>query len=407
MRGYSMDKTAYCPMPFVTLTVNPTGVMTRCMMSMKNMGPISKSTYSSNSFKKLRKDMLNGKWDEDGCFSCKNAEEGGRLSQRKKWLDREERYLGRTGIYEENTSIVKNDIYHLYMNFNNICNFKCRMCGPHFSNAWIPDHNKLAEVTKIARPWLDQSMQKQRVDVDNFFEQFGDMISNLKQIWITGGEPFMDDSIYKFFDKLGDYADLKSIKVVINTNATKVDPAKLIPLMGVKLLALNISVDATGKLFPYMRGYNYSFDQMDAKIRSICKLKKSYKNFQVQVNAAYQIFNILNVEDFYNWSCEILDDPTAGLLEYRTLSGPPFLRARNAPNDIKQDGLAMLERLLKRFPDNVYIPDMIKEVKQEQNKKDIEDFVLWNKKLDEIRSEHLVKAFPQLVKSFNLEGIKI
>ena len=44
------------------------------------------------------------------------------------------------------------------------------------------------------------------------------LISNLKQIWITGGEPFIDDSIYKFFDKLGDYADLKSIKVLINTN---------------------------------------------------------------------------------------------------------------------------------------------------------------------------------------------
>jgi len=402
-----MDKKAYCPMPFVTLTVNPTGVITRCMMSMKTMGTISKNTYSNQEFQTLRKNMLDGIWDEKGCESCKNAEDNGRWSQRLKWLDREEKYLGETGIYEANTNIVKNDIHHLYMNFNNICNFKCRMCGPHFSNAWIPDHNKLAEATKTARPWLDQSMQKQRVDVDDFFEQFGDMISNLKQIWITGGEPFIDNSIYKFFEQLSNYADLKNIKVLINTNATKVDPQKLIPLMGVKQLALNISVDATDKLFPYMRGYNYSFDEIDAKIRSICKLKQTYNNFQVQVNAAYQIFNILNVEDFFNWACEILDDPTAGLIEYRTLHGPPFLRARTAPKAIKYDALLMLNRLLKRFPNNPYLPDMIKEVKQEQNKKDIEDFVLWNKKLDEIRSENLVKVFPQLVKSFDLEGIKI
>lgn len=402
-----MDKKAYCPMPFVTLTVNPTGVITRCMMSMKTMGPISKNTYSNQEFQTLRKNMLDGIWDEKGCESCKNAEDNGRWSQRLKWLDREEKYLGETGIYEANTNIIKNDIHHLYMNFNNICNFKCRMCGPHFSNAWIPDHNKLAEATKTARPWLDQSMQKQRVDVDNFFEQFGDMISNLKQIWITGGEPFIDNSIYKFFEQLSNYADLKNIKVLINTNATKVDPQKLITLMGVKQLALNISVDATDKLFPYMRGYNYSFDEIDTKIRSICKLKQTYNNFQVQVNAAYQIFNILNVEDFFNWACEILDDPTAGLVEYRTLHGPPFLRARTAPKDIKKDALLMLNRLLKRFPNNVYIPDMIKEVQHPQGKKDIEDFVLWNKKLDEIRSENLVKVFPQLVKSFNLEGTQI
>ena len=177
--------------------------------------------------------------------------------------------------------------------------------------------------------------------------------------------------------------------------------------MNVKQLALNISVDATGKLFPYMRGYNYSFDDIDAKIRSLCKLKKNYKNFQVQVNAAYQIFNILNVEDFFNWASEILEDETAGLVEYRTLHGPPFLRARNAPKAIKYDALLMLERLVKRFPNNNYFPDMIKEVKQQQDKKDLDDFVLWNKKLDEIRSEHLVKAFPELVKCFNNEGLRI
>ena len=217
----------------------------------------------------------------------KNAEDNGRWSQRLKWLDREEKYLGETGIYEANTNIVKNDIHHLYMRFNNICNFKCRMCGPHFSNAWIPDHNKLAEATKTTRPWLENSMSKQRIDIDNFFDQFGDMISNLKQIWITGGEPFIDNSIYDFFEQLKKYTNLKNIKVLINTNATKVDTQKLIPLMDVKQLALNISVDATGKLFPYMRGYNYSFDDIDAKIRSICKLKKVTKIFQVQVNAAY------------------------------------------------------------------------------------------------------------------------
>lgn len=402
-----MDKTAYCPMPFVTLTVNPTGVITRCMMSMKTMGTISKNTYSNAEFQTLRKNMLDGIWDEKGCESCKNAEDNGRWSQRLKWLDREEKYLGETGIYEANTNIVKNDIHHLYMNFNNICNFKCRMCGPHFSNAWIPDHNKLAEATKTTRPWLENSMSKQRIDIDNFFDQFGDMISNLKQIWITGGEPFIDNSIYDFFEQLKKYTNLKNIKVLINTNATKVDTQKLIPLMDVKQLALNISVDATGKLFPYMRGYNYSFDDIDAKIRSICKLKKSYKNFQVQVNAAYQIFNILNVEEFFNWASEILEDETAGLVEYRTLHGPPFLRARNAPKAIKYDALLMLERLVKRFPNNNYFPDMIKEVKQPQDKKDLDDFVLWNAKLDEIRSEHLVKAFPELVKCFNKEGLRI
>ena len=402
-----MDKTAYCPMPFVTLTVNPTGVMTRCMMSMKPMGPIAKSTYENEDFQTLRKNMLNGVWDLSGCESCKRAEDDGRKSQRTKWLDREEKYLGTTGIYEQNTDLVSNEVHHLYMNFNSICNFKCRMCGPHYSNAWIPDHNKLSEsgATKNTRPWIQDTKFKQQIDVDKFFVEFGSMLSNLKQIWITGGEPFMDNSIYKFFEKLEDYCDVSKLKVLINTNATKISPEKLKPLLKVKILNINVSVDATGKLFPYMRGYNYTFKKLDKKIKSICALKDEHPNLKVNVNAAYQIFNILDIEDFFTWATKITDNPDGTQVEYRTLSGPPFLRARNAPNKLKDEAIVMLNRLKNRYPKNSYLDDIIKELNQPQVEVDRENFARWNSKLDELRDEKLKDANPRLWSWLNREGV--
>ena len=61
------------------------------------------------------------------------------------------------------------------MNFNNICNFKCRMCGPHFSNAWIPDYNKMkvmgsykGNITNNGQVW---SQPKQQIDVDKFLDR--------------------------------------------------------------------------------------------------------------------------------------------------------------------------------------------------------------------------------------------
>ena len=54
------------------------------------------------------------------------------------------------------------------------------------------------------------------------------------------------------------------------------------------------------------------------------QVEKVTKIFQAQVNAAYPTFNILNVEEFFNWASEILEDETAGLVEYRTLHGHPF-----------------------------------------------------------------------------------
>ena len=44
---------------------------------------------------KIRKNMLDGIWDEDGCYSCKIIEDNGRWSQRLKWIDREKKYLVR------------------------------------------------------------------------------------------------------------------------------------------------------------------------------------------------------------------------------------------------------------------------------------------------------------------------
>jgi len=394
-----MKTNAYCPMPFVTLTVNPGGTISRCMMSLENMGPLSAGTYSNEKFQALRQNMLDGKWDEQGCNSCFRAENNGHRSQRLKWLDREEKYLEETGIYNSNLSVIENNIYHLYMNFNNICNFKCRMCGPHFSNAWVPDYKKLTDNNDLSIP-KKPLQAKQQVDVDKFFADFGKKLSNLRQIWITGGEPFMDDAIYRFFEKLKDYSDLSKIKVVINTNASKVDVNRLPSLFEVKSLLLNISVDSTGDLYKYMRGYNYSFEELDKKIRQIAKLKHTHSNFEISVNGAYQVYNILDIEKFYDWGAEVTGTPDGTLIEYRVLGGPQWLRARNAPNEIKSQANSMINKLMKRYPSNSYLEDCMKEIKSSRVDNDIEMFLKWNTSLDNIRQEKLIHIFPELMQGY-------
>ena len=53
----------YCPMPFVTLTIHPGNFISRCMMSLDNMGPIDLNTYSNDAFQTLRANQLAGIWD--------------------------------------------------------------------------------------------------------------------------------------------------------------------------------------------------------------------------------------------------------------------------------------------------------------------------------------------------------
>lgn len=371
-----LNEKTYCPMPFVTLTANPGNYVSRCMMSLGSMGPIEHSTYSNDEFQTLRTNMINGTWDKVGCESCFYKEQNGIKSQRQKWLERQEKYLGETGLYESNLNIDRNKIYHLYMNFNNICNFKCRMCGPWFSNAWIPDWKKI-DARRVPIP------PKQQVDTDKFLQEFGEDLTDLRQIWITGGEPFMDNSVYEFFDKLKEYCDLGKINVTVNTNASKVDVNKLHMLKDLKKLHLNISVDATGEIYNYIRAYNYDFDQLNIKIKEIQNVEQD--NILLTVNGAFQIYNILDVEDFWNWEADIFGDDGSHWIEYRVLTGPKQLQARHAPDYIKEKSKQQVHRLLEKFPNQFYLPDLLTELEKPQDLDAVKHFIDWNDKLDNVR----------------------
>ena len=373
-----MHKDTYCPMPFVTLAVNPNSWLSRCMMSNVNMSPITKDGWSNDKFTTLRTDMLRGIWDEDGCKSCWFKETNGQKSRRNRWIEAEEKYMGAIDIYRNNLSVKRNTIKHLYMNFNNICNFKCRMCGPHYSNAWIPDWRKMGDK-------IDQNTQnpKQQIDVDKFLHEFGPELDQLHGIWITGGEPFMDDSVFDFFDKLKQHCDPAQLKVLITTNASKLDVHKLQQLQGFKRLQIHVSIDATGDLYSYMRGYNYSWAEVDTKIKELYDNQKTY-NYILSLNGTYQLHNMLNLEDFYNWCLQYV---TIDYIEMRVLSSPKWLQARHATQIIKQQAQHQLERMQERYPDYQYFDDIAVELAANINLQYQKKFVSWNKKLDKIRGE--------------------
>tara|TARA_B100000085_G_scaffold283519_1_gene314361 strand:- start:218 stop:1354 length:1137 start_codon:yes stop_codon:yes gene_type:complete len=372
-----MHKDTYCPMPFVTLAVNPNNWLSRCMMSNHNMGPIEHASWSNDKFKTLRNNQLNGIWDQDGCKSCWFKEQNGQKSRRNRWVESELKYMGAENVYAQNLSVRRNTIKHLYMNFNNICNFKCRMCGPHYSNAWIPDWRKL-EMDKS-----EHIQEKQQIDVDKFLQEFGPELGQLHGIWITGGEPFMDNSVFDFFEKLKQYCDPQQLKVLITTNASKLDVHKLKQLQGFKRLQIHVSIDATGDLYKYMRGYNYSWQQIDTKINDLYQNQKTY-NYILSLNGTYQLHNMLNLEDFYNWCLQYV---TIDYIEMRVLSSPKWLQARHATQVVKQKAQQQLKRMQARYQDYQYFDDIALELEADTDLHYQEKFVSWNKKLDEIRGE--------------------
>ena len=158
---------------------------------------------------------------------------------------------------------------------------------------------------------------------------------------------------------------------------------KLEQLQGFKRLQIHVSIDATGDLYKYMRGYNYTWEQVDDKIKQLHQHQKQY-NFKLSLNGTYQLHNMLNLEQFYNWCLQYVD---LEYIEMRVLSSPKWLQARHATQVIKQQAQQQLERLLAKYPEHQYFDDIAVELSANQDLRCQKKFVTWNKELDKIRGE--------------------
>lgn len=288
-----LHSSSWCPLPFNAISFHPTGVLTRCMMSNVPMG----ESYDSTEMQELRQNMLDGKWDTEGCISCWKKEQQGNISQRQKWLQRNPKdFISQEGY--NNPRLTGNPINHMFINYSNICNFKCRMCGPDYSNSLIPEHKHLHSL-KLAKEVKVESI-KNRNFINGYLKENPQSLDNVNSIWITGGEPFIDDSCYDLIDILDSYDKSFDTDMVITTNGSKVDLDKLQKFENLKFFELDLSLDAPNNMFEYMRSAGiFTWEQMSKFIDDLAHFKKENSSwFHMCFNASIQAYNFDTVLEF-------------------------------------------------------------------------------------------------------------
>ena len=97
----------------------------------------------------------------------------------------------------------------------------------------------------------------------DYYKKNSTMFSTLERIDITGGEPLMQDGMYEILQFLIDLDYAKNIIIGYSTNGTKT-PESLKDLWPhFKRVVLNVSVEATGDLYGYIRGGKYKTFQLE------------------------------------------------------------------------------------------------------------------------------------------------
>jgi len=227
------------------------------------------------------------------------------------------------------------DIRFLEFNMSNICNLKCRMCNGISSSAWVKDEIKLNELnSKYQRPVDHPEFGYRNVSdeiVDRLFS-YPEYFKNLSYVSIKGGEPYMEPANKKILRRLIELGINQNITLDVTTNGTIVDNEFHELAKQFKHTKWTVSVEATGKLYEYIRGgKNFTFEQLQDNLNE-------YRIFdRIIIAVTVMTYNVSQLYTIQDWYDSVKKDNFT-IYYNNVVATPNYLNPRLLPNDILQLG---------------------------------------------------------------------
>jgi radical SAM protein with 4Fe4S-binding SPASM domain len=386
----------FCMAPWVHMHMWPNGNIYPCCTAPSedpygNTNTESlEDVWNGQRMRELRVNMLADK-PSKSCNRCYKLEEHGSFSMRS---DMNQKFAHRKTA----TTITHSDGHHpemkmRYMDirFSNICNFKCRSCGPELSSLWYDDqvilHGK-PDGKRIVRPFKTET---------ELWANLEKILPYVEEVYFAGGEPLVHTEHYQVLDYLVDNGKT-DVRLVYNTNFSKTRfKGKDIFDYWAKFSDVNVgaSLDASGKRAEYMRaGTNWAEIE-----KNRIELQKRCPHVSFFIAATVSLYNGWHLPDFY------LDWLNKGFSHWESINinilhHPAHLSLTVLPAEIKEQITKKYERAIAQIPPEYREFNRLASVVDYMNSRDdshmIPEFFARNDKLDEIRSEEFVTAFPEL-----------
>ena len=349
-----------------------------------------KGVWNSEKMKTLRLNMLADKVSP-GCDRCNTLDDVGIYSYRRKMNDDFSHHADLIETTNIDGSVDKVNLAYFDIRFSNLCNMKCRSCGPHFSSKW-------AEDTK-GKPYVIEINHK------DLWTEIEEYIYMIEEVYFTGGESLFMDQHYRLLDMLIQAG--RSPKLVYNSNGSRLEhKGKHIQDYWKHIdnrIEFRVSLDQYGKKAEYTRhGQLWSTIENNLKY-----IKENIKNVGIYPSPTISVLNILDLKDlmFYLFDNKLATDYDINLSNL--CMSPEWLDIQILPKDIKKQAEKNLLSILtgiknypmkKKFIDyyNENIPRIIEYMHEKDRTDLIPEFKKQMKHIDRIRNENFLDVFPEL-----------
>ena len=297
----------FCVLPWVSIEASPIGTVRPCCLAddeiLDNAGnkfELSTANFAdiqnSNHMRSLREQFLAGQKPQT-CRKCWNEERGGRTSKRMHTLDRLKHSIEDT----EWTADAK-PLMFLDLKLGNICNLKCRICG-----SWSSSQFATEEINQLPREQQKSSHAYQMLragawprENTQFWQQIDSVLTDIRYIEFTGGEPFMIDEHFDMLQGIVDRGIAHQVEIHYNTNGTQYPDKGEAIWRHFKTVEIAFSIDDIGERFEYQRS-SAIWQEVCANLDRFRDLKECHKNIVLQVCTTVNVFNVRYLDQVAQW----------------------------------------------------------------------------------------------------------
>jgi len=286
----------FCVAPWVHQYVGPPGDVKPCCVydHASSLGSLKNSTlkdiWNNETTRQLRLDLLNGVKREE-CSWCNDRERPFKDNFNTIYFHRRPDIQKIVSKTNEDGSVDKHKLFYMDIRFNNLCNFKCRTCGSHFSTSIA------AEEKSISPNLKNVGFQYPGQTEDQVFNEMLPHLPYLVEVYFAGGEPMMQKEHYQTLEKLVEIGNL-FVTIKYNTNFSKLKLGKWDVVNYWKNfhnVVVMASLDASYERAEYWRKGTVWKEIVENRRRMI----EECPNVDFFISPAVSWVNALNVLDFH------------------------------------------------------------------------------------------------------------
>ena len=298
----------FCILPWVSVEASPIGTVRPCCLAKDEILDdnndkfhLTTSTFNqirdSSYMQRLRQEFLAGQLPSP-CERCWAIEDSGGTSKRQHTLNRLQ-HIVQDNVWTEDSK----DLIFLDLKLGNICNLKCRICGPWSSSSYASEEVGTVMTLERKQTYAYKMLREGRWPRESpaFWQQLSDIAGQIRYLEFTGGEPFMIAEHFDFLQTLVDQGVAGNIEIHYNTNGTQYPERGIELWPHFKTVEIAFSIDDLGERFEYQRtGARWS--EVQDNIYKFRRLRRDSKNIQLQLCCTISIWNVVYFNEIAAWA---------------------------------------------------------------------------------------------------------